>query len=193
MACNDTERYTQVATTEVVIDGRDREVDNRGGGSLMAHIPQFTETERLLLWQNETILASVAKDKDWRSFHERRALILKKRFESRYAELFEPIDEKIPFTDEMESEFLEILDMFTLGKTDATFGGFDFNDDLELKYHVFLEFLQEDDRYTELKNVNSHGRRLAHYQEKSRAWIEAGKPRRDTEAQKMDRMAAEKP
>ena len=146
----------------------------------------INNANRLILRNTELLLAHCAElDADEREYHAQNATILEKGYTGEYHQVFAPLRPEIPSA--RCDELFDILDMFRVLRasydrlTDderaeveeraISFRGFDYSDEEETALPGYVEFLFEDDRYTELKEPlarfsddgNSHMRNIDVY------------------------------
>ena len=146
----------------------------------------INNANRLILRNTELLLAHCPDlDEEDREYHARNATILEEGFTGEYHHVFAALRPEIPSA--RCDELFDILDMFRVLRAsynklsddekaeveerDISFRGFDYSDDEETALPGYVEFLFDDDRYTELKEPlarfsdggNSHHRNLDIY------------------------------
>lgn len=146
----------------------------------------INNANRLILRNTELLLAHCPDlDEADREYHAQNATILEEGFAGEYHHVFAALRPEIPSV--RCDELFDILDMFRVLRASydklsedekaeveervISFRGFDYSDDEETALPGYVEFLFEDDRYTELKEPlarfsddgNSHHRNLDIY------------------------------
>lgn len=140
---------------------------------------------RLILRDQELILAALAENKNDTEYHERNAEIFEKGYVREYPEVFAALLPEIP--NARCEELYDILDMFRVlrasyedlpeegraevNERDISPQGFDYNDMEEGRLAGYMKYLFADGRYEELAEPlrkysddgNSHGPRLEMY------------------------------
>lgn len=168
-----------------------------GGGQ--ANFPEdmapssLSSVNRLIL-RNQELLLSMCPELDEyeRSDHAFNARVLEEGYTSEYSRVFACLRSEVPYS--LSEELFGILDMFRVlrasytalseeekgevDESDISFRGFDLNDSVELPLIGYVEYLFEDDRYTELMEPlgrfsdggNSHHRNLDMYRRMRRCF-----------------------
>lgn len=126
----------------------------------------INNTNRPLLRNTELLLSRCESlDEDEREFHAQNVTILENGYTGEYHHAFTPLLPEIP--NNRCDEFFDILNMFRMLRAsytdltdeekakveerDLSFRGFDYNDSEESALSSYVEYLFDDDRYTELK------------------------------------------
>lgn len=153
----------------------------------------INNANRLILRNTELILSQCeGLDKDERDHHTQNARILEEGFTGEYHRVFAALKPEIPSS--RSDELLDILDMFRvlratydslddkeraeIEERDISFRGFDYSDDGETALPGYVEYLFEEERYTELAEPlsrfsddgNSHHRNLDVYRRMNRCF-----------------------
>lgn len=168
-----------------------------GGGQ--ANFPEdmapnsLSGVNRLIL-RNQELLLSMCPELDEyeRSDHAFNARVLEEGYTSEYSRVFACLRSEVPYS--LSEELFGILDMFRVlrasytalseeekgevDESDISFRGFDLNDSVESPLIGYVEYLFEDDRYTELMEPlgrfsdggNSHHRNLDMYRRMRRCF-----------------------
>lgn len=126
----------------------------------------LSSTNRLIL-RNQELLLSMCPDLGERERinHAHNAQVLEEGYTSEYSRVFACLHSEVPYS--LSEELFDILDMFRVLRAsytdlleeergeveerDISFRGFDLNDSVESPLVGYVEYLFEDDRYTELK------------------------------------------
>ena len=128
--------------------------------------------ERLILANQYEILSRLATDEDERKHFENIRDIFESGFSRYYSYATEPFSEEVS---QDECEFVvDVLDLYStlyyswlrnpqaheeIDEKKVLFKGFDLNDNQEIKYLVFYEFLVEKlERYSEIKDLMNAGK-----------------------------------
>jgi len=153
----------------------------------------ISNANRLILRNTELLLSCREDiDEEERKFHIQNVRILEEGYTGEYHQVFAALLPEIPSN--RCDELFDILDMFRIlrasynGLTDEereeikecdiSFRGFDYSDSEESVFSGYLEYLFEDDRYTELKEPlarfsddgNSHHRNIDLYRRMNRCF-----------------------
>lgn len=153
----------------------------------------LSNANRLILRNTELLLSCREDiDEEERKFHVQNVRILEEGYTREYHQVFTALLPEIPSN--RCDELFDILDMFRVlrasynGLTgeeraeikehDISFRGFDYSDSEESAFSGYLEYLFEDDRYTELKEPlarfsddgNSHQRNIDLYRRMNRCF-----------------------
>lgn len=153
----------------------------------------ISSVNRLILRNQELILSeSPILDEDERAAHANNAKILEEGYSHEYSYVFSSLRAEIPYN--LSVELFDILDMFRVlrasydllsneekeevAERDISFRGFDYNDFTESPLAGYVDFLFDNDRYTELKGPlsrysdggNSHQRNLDMYRRMKRCF-----------------------
>lgn len=156
--------------------------------------PSSLSSVNRLILRNQELLLSMCPDLDEyeRINHAHNARVLEEGYTSEYSRVFACLSPEVPYS--LSEELFGILDMFRVLRAsytalseeekgdveerDISFRGFDLNDSVESPLVGYVEYLFEDDRYTELMEPlsrfsddgNSHHRNLDMYRRMRRCF-----------------------
>ena len=178
----------------VVLDAVSSAIGGRRANFPEDMAPSSLSSVNRLILRNQELLLSMCPELDEyeRSDHAYNARVLERGYTSEYSRVFACLRSEVPYS--LSEELFGILDMFRVlrasytalseeekgevDESDISFRGFDLNDSVESPLVGYVEYLFEDDRYTELMEPlgrfsdggNSHHRNLDMYRRMRRCF-----------------------